>query len=220
MANTLPFKNQSNQSYQEHQQEKYLPEILLIYAQAFSFPQKDFYEEINSGKLDREFKELWENANLPQLDSSEPWMERVPPYEEWIRIYNEAFLGAKKPLAPPIESLYKPWTVDESFQVPFKHQKGYLMGDSAQHILHITKTLGWEIPVEYQMMPDHLSILLEILARFLANGWWSEGKQFIQDHLDWLPDWCKELEELPVETEVYRKLAQDLEYLLAIIAKH
>lgn len=213
MANTLPL------AQEPQEQEKYLSEILLIYAQAFSFPQKDFYEEIISGKLDQELKELWERGNLPQGDSLGPWADIVPPYEEWIQIYNEAFLGAKKPLAPPIESLYKPWTVDETFQVPFKHQKGYLMGDSAQHILHITQTLGWEIPREYQMMPDHLSILLEILARFLGNGWWLEGKQFIQDHLDWLPDWRQALGELTLETEMYQKLALDLENLLTEILK-
>lgn len=69
------------------------------------------------------------------------------------------------------------------------------------------------------MMPDHLSILLEILARFLGNGWWSEGKQFIKDHLDWLPDWRQALAELPLDTEMYQKLAVDLDNLLAVILK-
>lgn len=197
--------------------EQFIPEILLIYAQSFSFPQQDFYEEITSGKLDQELEELWQKAGLPKPNSNLTWVDMVPPYEEWVKVYNESFIGAKKPLAPPIESLYKPWTADESFQVPFKNQKGYLMGDSAQHILHITEKLGWEIPIEYQVMPDHLSILLEILARFLGNGWWSEGKQFIKDHLDWLPDWQKALEEIPVNTELYRKIAKDLEETLIAI---
>ena len=186
-------------------------DLLMLFADFFAFPDQEFWAHVQTGAIDQEIMELSGLAGVPvETDLKSV----VPTYEEWITAYNHCFLGTQKPFAPPIESIYKQWTVDESFQVPFKHQKGYLMGDCAQHVRHILDSFGLEIPVEYHMMPDHLIILLELLAFLLRSGFPQEAQQFIRDHLDWLPDLRRAIEDLPVDGKLYLEVLVALEKVL------
>ncbi|CDX04082.1 TorA maturation chaperone TorD [Desulfitobacterium sp. LBE] len=188
-----------------------LQNLLQLLAEFFTFPDEEFCAAVRKGLVDLQVKELSQGAGLPRESE---FKQDALTYEEWVTAYNHCFLGVQKPFAPPIESLYKPWTGDESFQVSFKAQKGYLMGDSAHHVQHILKSFGLEIPPEYTMMPDHLIILLELLAFLVGGGFEKEAKQFCRDHFDWLPDLQKAIEALPVNGRLFMAALAELEGLL------
>lgn len=172
-------------------QEQAYQSLLLMFADLFKYPEKDFYEEIASGELDNQIKELGQSGGWLMITK---FKDQAINYQEVIAEFNKCFLGVHKPFVSQVESVYKVWTTDESYQVPFKNQKGYLMGDSALHIKHLLDAFGLTIPKEYEMMPDHLTILLELYAYFLEQGMFTEAKQFAKDHLDWLPDFCEALQ--------------------------
>lgn len=168
-------------------------ELIMIFAEFFKFPEKEFFEEIVKGEIDRQVNALSQTAGCPVVTH---FKEEVGTYEELVEAFNVCFLGVTAPFAPPVESVYKVWTTDESYQVPFKNQKGYLMGDSALHVQHILKAFNLEIPEEYEMMPDHLTILLELFAFLVGEGYMAEARQFKRDHLDWLPELRNALNEI------------------------
>lgn len=171
--------------------------LLLQFADLFKFPERELFDEIRSGELDRQIKELSTSAGQQILSN---FQDTVENYESMVETYNRYLLGVRKPFAPPVESLYKVWTTDESYQGPHKNQKGYLMGDSALHVKHILQALGLEIPKEYEFMPDHLTILLELYAYLIREEMLTEALQFKKDHLDWLGDYYDALYRLAGNT--------------------
>lgn len=168
--------NEQNQAYSS---------LIMIFAELFKYPQQENYNELLSGELDEQIKKLSSLAGYPITTN---FKNEIGSYNELVQAYNDCFLGVNPPFAPPVESVYKVWTTDDSFKVPHKNQKGYLLGDSALHIRHIVQELGLEIPIEYEMMPDHLTILLELFSYLNEQGLMEEAEQFKRDHLDWLPD--------------------------------
>jgi TorA maturation chaperone TorD len=46
---------------------------------------------------------------------------------------------------------------------------------------------GVEIPEPFKACPDHLVLELEFLSALYAEATDREVRQFIQDHLDWIP---------------------------------
>ncbi len=86
-----------------------------------------------------------------------------------------------------VESFYKPWTQDSTCPLPFASAKGLLMGDSALHLLSIFEETGMELSDEWKSRPDHLVIELEFLSYLYQRGTDREVKQFIENHLDWIP---------------------------------
>lgn len=188
-----------------------LKNLFMIFAEFFKFPEKDFFYEIKRGEIDEQIKAL---SLLAGVSLTTNFMKEIDSYEQLVASYNVCFLGVEKPYAPPIESVYKQWTTDESFHVPFKKQKGYLMGDSAYHVRHIIQAFNLQIPVEYDMMPDHLTILLEVFSYLIGQELLQEAKQFKEDHLDWLPDLEKALDGLQKGNRFYIYVLNELRNLL------
>lgn len=172
------------------EQNKAYASLFIIFADLFKYPEKENYNELLNGEIDKQIEQLSRLAGHPIITS---FKDEIGSYEEIVQAFNDCFLGITTPFAPPVESVYKVWTTDDSFQVPLKNQKGHLLGDSALHIRHIVQALGLEIPTEYEMMPDHLTILLELYSYLNQEGLISEAEQFKKDHLDWLPDFYNSL---------------------------
>lgn len=191
----------SNQSVQS---------LVMIFAEFFKFPEEEFFLEIKRGEIDAQVSELSLLAGFPITTC---FKKKIETYEQFVESFDVCFLGKVRPFAPPIESVYKQWTTDESFQVPFKKQKGYLMGDSAFHIRHILHSLHLEIPVEYDLRPDHLTLLLELFAYLLGQELLQEAKQFKNDHLDWLPEFQTALAQIP-KGKIYGYVVSQLEDFL------
>ena len=159
--------------------------LMKIFAELFKFPEKENHEEVISGQLDQQIRQL---SALAGYEVRASIKNVTGTYEDMVQAFNNCFLGITRPFAPPVESVYKNWTEDDSFQVPYKNQKGYLLGDPALHMRHIIQAFGLEIPQEYEIIPDHLTIILELYAYLLEQGFANEAEQLKQDHLDWLDD--------------------------------
>lgn len=188
-----------------------LQNLFMIFAEFFKFPERDFFNEIKRGEIDQQIRAF---SQLAGCSITTNFMKEIDTYEQLVESFNVCFLGVEKPYAPPVESVYKQWTTDESFHVPFKKQKGYLMGDSAYHVRHIIEAFKLEIPVEYDMMPDHLTIILEVLSYLIGQGLLQEAKQFKADHLDWLPDLQKALDPLQKGNHFYSYVLKELRNFL------
>jgi len=103
--------------------------------------------------------------------------------EEYSRLFSEL----NEESISLVESFYKPWTLDPHCTLPFASQRGFLMGDSALHLLEVYRQCGLEVGDEWKGAPDHLTLELEFLSTLYRRATDREVEQFIQDHLDWIP---------------------------------
>lgn len=122
------------------------------------------------------------------------WLEELR--SEYFRLFEDE-MGEKISL---VESFYKPWTQDPRCPLPFAREKGYLMGDSALHLLTLYQHCGLEIPDRFKGMPDHLILELEFLSLLYRHAGDREIRRFMEDHLDWIPsllEQCKRVQAHP-----------------------
>jgi len=186
-------------------------ELYRFFAEFFKPPEENFYREFTSPRYSEELSRLLHEAGyattVPNL--RELW----PSFEEFAEDYRRAVSGTVHPYAPPVESIYKPWTEDPEAEVPMAGQKGYFYGDPALHMRHLYDELGITLPSEYAGMPDHLTLELEFLALLFETGEPEAARLFIREHLNWLGDFRTELEETP-RGERYAQLVAWLEDIL------
>jgi TorA maturation chaperone TorD len=116
-----------------------------------------------------------------------------PLQEELQREYDRLFSGREEKSVSLIESPYKPWTQDGECRLSFAREKGLLKGDSALHMAAIFQKTGVEVPEPFRGCPDHVVLELEFLSALYAEATDREVRQFIQDHLDWIPQLKKEM---------------------------
>ena len=109
------------------------------------------------------------------------------------REYERLFDGKKEGGISLVESTHKPWAEDKSCGVVFALSKGLLMGDCALHMLELYRKSLIEIPDAFRSEPDHLVLELEFLALLYRSGLDEQSRQFIRDHLDWIPDLQRQL---------------------------
>lgn len=171
-------------------------EVCLALAELFHFPAEATVSQIRSGQFDKDLAELFQQAQYLLLPPDFRSLAK-----EWAALqadYARCFWGGGlAPTAIPVESVYKIWTTDPTAQVMIASSKGYLMGDSAIHILYILEQLNMTLPEEYRQMPDHLAILLELLACIIRTRPVGEKLSFIRDHFDWLDDLLAALASVP-----------------------
>lgn len=124
-------------------------------------------------------------------------IERIK-YESWpvlssdaSALKNDYRLSFTYPLGKrilPVESIYRQWTLDPTFEVPFAKEKGYLMSDFALHMQALYTRYNLSIPQEYEGMPDHLCLELEFCAFLLENESRERQDVFINEHLNWVEE--------------------------------
>lgn len=171
-------------------QKEAVKEILFILSDLMKTPQEDVFNDLADGTIQRTLNELIQMSSLT-IENIE-WVEVPQSFSDMQQLYQKCFTGIVKPFAAPIESIYKPWTIDPSNSI-MGGRKGLIMGDPAHHILYLLDELQLELPPEYSTTPDHLAILLELAAYFVENGSQETLDQFITDHFDWLDDFKAEL---------------------------
>lgn len=108
--------------------------------------------------------------------------------------YNRLFSELNEEGISLVESFYKPWTLDPHCTLPFASKRGFLMGDSALHLLEIYRHCGLEAADEWKGAPDHLVLELEFLSTLYRCATDLEVNQFMKDHLDWIPLLKEEIE--------------------------
>ena len=128
------------------------------------------------------------------------WKESAGTHSELMQRYFNSFFYPNENRVVPVESIYRQWTFDETAQVPFAKEKGYLMSDAALHMKALYSQMGLTIPQEYQSTPDHLCLELEFAALLLTEEKLDWYKIFVKDHLTWIG----ELHDEAVENRIDR----------------
>lgn len=152
-------------------------------------PTFEMAEQISGGQYYLFFKNFFSKSNENDkmmkgfLSEKNPDLLLIELEKEYDRLFSEN--GGEKILL--VESYYKPWTRDPSCLLPFARERGFLMGDSAIHLLDLFRYYGLEIDKTFQGMPDHLVIELEFLSYLYKKKDEEAVKCFILDHLDWIP---------------------------------
>ena len=169
-------------------------EIFMVIAELYKPPTLELWNEMKQENLMQNLQnssaDLFGNE-VSSLIEAEP-----DGFDQFCSLYAKTLSEGEKRAALPVESLYKPWTKDHTCTLPFSKSKGYLQGDSALHIKFLLEKFQIEIPSEYAGMPDHLSILLELLAYFIEHAPEEFTAQFLAGHFDWLAEYEEKLIEV------------------------
>ena len=108
--------------------------------------------------------------------------------------YERLFSGLSDEGISLVESFYKPWTLDPHCTLPFASERGLLMGDSALHLLEIYRQCGLEVAEEFKGCSGSPCAGTGILVLSLPDGRpILKLRQFIEDHLDWIPLFKEEI---------------------------
>ena len=84
-----------------------------------------------------------------------------------------------------VESVHKAWTSDPDCRLSMAREKGYVMGDSALHMLELYRSFEIEMQESFSGLPDHIVLELEFLAFLIEQDSDESVKVFVRDHLDW-----------------------------------
>ncbi|HAQ08873.1 MAG TPA: hypothetical protein DCR24_15705 [Bacillus bacterium] len=169
-------------------------EIFMVIAELYKPPTREFWNELKDENLLKTIRKGY--ADIFKREASSLLESEPSSFEQICSMYAKTISDGEAKAALPVESLYKPWTQDETCTLPFSKSEGYLQGDSALHIRYLIEIFQIEIPLEYAGMPDHLSILLELLAYFIEHAQDDFTAQFLADHFDWLEEYEKKLAEV------------------------
>jgi TorA maturation chaperone TorD len=163
--------------------------LCQILSSLFCPPDEAVMEQVNQGHLYGLFKDVVHSWG-EEIEILKGFLTQRPPQlflkdlkEEYHRLFSET--GSEK--ISLVESFYKPWTQDPHCSLPFATEKGFLMGDSAVHLLAIYRQCGLEVAEPFNGMPDHIIIELEFLSSLYERASDREIKRFLEDHLDWIP---------------------------------
>jgi len=166
-----------------------------LIAAMFSPPEREMSEHIQTGRIHsflRQYLPAW-GSDETLLAGFKAVADPEVYFAEWEREYDRLFSGVGREKASLIESCYKPWTQDPGCQLSFAHGQRLLMGDSALHMTALFQHAGIEVPESSKACPDHLVLEMEFLSALYGRATDREIRQFIIDHLDWIPGLKKEL---------------------------
>ena len=164
-------------------------------------PDEVFWHNLSDGAVDDEICEYSQLAGFSASQAAvDSFRQNLPPLAALKMFYLRCFIGIGKQSALPVESVYKKWTTDPSARLPIAGSTGYLMGDPALHAQYLLDHYQLQIPPDYRMMPDHLLLLLELLAFLLENRSEEEGQLFLSQHLDWLTDFAQAIDAIATDS--------------------
>jgi len=162
-------------------------------ARLLSEPDEEMVGALRAGELYRLFSHHFGSAygKIPSLEGflymtcQEAALNQMK--EEYRRLFQDPVTGDLW----WVESTHKVWTKDPGSAVSFAREKGYLMGDPALHMMEVYRFLGVEVPDEFGGLPDHIILELECLAILLESFPEETTRNFLRDHLDWVPEMVK-----------------------------
>jgi TorA maturation chaperone TorD len=163
-------------------------------------PDEVFWHNLSAGTVDDEICVYSQLAGLSTSQAAaDSFRQNLPPLSALKLFYLRCFIGIGKQSALPVESIYKKWTEDPTARLPIAGSTGYLMGDPALHAQYLLDHYQLQIPPDYRMMPDHLLLLLELLAFLLENRPTEEVHLFLSQHFDWLADFAQSIDAVTTE---------------------
>ena len=190
-------------------------DLFLHFSDFWRPPDSDFWQDAAAGVVDETIVTLSAQAGYPMKENvRECCRDLLPPLSALQYFFVRCFIGIGKKSVLPVESVYKKWTEDPTARLPIAGSTGYLMGDAALHARYLLDHYGLSIPPDYQMMPDHLVLLLELAAFLLRQRTDTESRLFLAQHLDWLGPFAEVLQK--IETEGENDLKAQRFYLLVM----
>ena len=154
----------------------------------------DAAEAGEEGSCCNGFQVDWLSEDVRRLLAAHGFTAPDPVDSVARRMVEREVLTPGMPLAAmPVESLYKPWTSLPGSQ--FGGARGLYLGDAARHVQALYEALKVEIPKRFAAMPDHLSLLCELLALYMEAGNKEAARLLAQDHFDWLDAYDAALDE-------------------------
>jgi len=163
--------------------------LCQILSSLFCPPDQGVMEQVSQGHFYTFFKNVVESLG-GEMRVLKGFLTQSPPkilLQELKDDYDRLFSDTANERISLVESFYKPWTQDPHCCLPFAKESGFLMGDSAVHLLAIYRQSGLELAEPFKGMPDHIIIELEFLSSLYERASDREIKRFIEDHLDWIP---------------------------------
>lgn len=122
---------------------------------------------------------------------------KIPSWESYRAFSNQVLTSGFPTSALPVESLYRPWHREDTGldgpSVAFSRSLGLFDGDSAWEMRRTYTELGIDIPTRFSAMPDHLSLMIELLITFMESDD-PECGPFADTHFDWLHAYLKKLD--------------------------
>ena len=172
-------------------------------------PDELFWHNLADGSVDEELANFSQLAGFsPALPEKALFQQTLPTLDALKLFYLRCFIGIGRQSTLPVESIYKKWTEDPSARLPIAGSTGYLMGDPALHARYLLDHYQLQIPPDYRMMPDHLLLLLELLAYLLENRPPEESRTFLNQHFDWLDSFGKAVEAIAADDSEDSKAKQ------------
>ncbi len=171
-----------------------------LLASLFCPPDQELAMQIHQGALQAYFQKYFKawGEDLDLLKGLLLKGDLEVLLEELTEAYGAHFLGLRGENISLVESCYKPWTLDPHCPLPFASSKGLCMGDSAIHLLEIYRLCDMQVAKDFESYPDHLALELEFLSYLYRWATDVEIKQFIEDHLDWIPLLKEEVKQVSV----------------------
>jgi hypothetical protein len=120
-------------------------------------------------------------------------LSRAPHFEEHLN-FARAYLAHDMPTgAAPIESLYRCWPHGGHGTLSHVQPTGLYNGNAAAHMASLLEEYGCPRVEDASLPPDHLAVELGFLALLIQYGDPIDIRQFIDDHLSWLPSYVDAL---------------------------
>jgi len=165
--------------------QEYRIAVYQILADALKEPGKEFagVPETNADFLQEAFQVLQYPIDRAMYQL---WTSLSSNPSELKRDYLLSFIYPLDKRVLPVESIYRQWTLDQTVEVPFAKEKGYLMSDFALHMKALYSQYQLSIPEEFSSMPDHLCLELEFCGFLLENETTTRQAIFIHEHLNWV----------------------------------
>ena len=191
-------------------------ELYYVLSAALKEPDEDFAREVANGSLAGCLRSAFAELDIP---AENPAALQLPAQQLSLE-YRQLFGCTGNRRLVPVESFYRPWSLDPDCQNLIAKQTGYLMGDAAVHMQRLYRNLQITTPPQYQSCPDHLCLELELMGLLCEHQDYREQRKFLLDHLLWVKDLAKDCQKLALTgfypaiiNAVSRFIAQDREFL-------
>jgi TorA maturation chaperone TorD len=174
-------------------------DVCLVLARLLSPPDQELIDALSGGEVYEILNSYFSNGKInPDLSPFKAKNSEGFTRERLMSLYHKCFDRPGADNLFLVESIYKPWTMDTGCSLVMAKQKGFLMGDSALHMLELYQYFGLQLPEDFNCQPDHLVLELEFLSFLYENYSIKETNQFINDHLDWIVDLIEKSQEFDV----------------------
>ena len=183
-------------------------------AQLFVAQDKDGYAELTNTEAWSQFLAQAEAIGVPTEAISEPLT-----FEEHDLFCRRHFTGGLPASALPVESLYSVNNSHVSQSTLCQPApRGTYMGSSAHYMQELITALGFDLPLQFNATPDHLSLECDVAAFLQDSGQDQNAAEFMAERFLWLSAYKERLSQLQGASKLFFMGLVDV--LMACAAPH